>query len=183
MTQHTKLIVLLGIVTLLFGCNVRSQTTEIATQEKSINKPKNQINSEIKQRKYFAFIKKASFYKEDQAFKENLDKQVLYVDSMFVGLNDTCMVQIKNIKPFEIDAIIEHSVRDAGSPKVFNYFLNKNFSVTMDNISKSYQVNPVNFSTSSDCLLYYSSIYQLTTGSLLIVKNGDFYMFSPGNTP
>ena len=120
-----------------------------------------------------------AFYKEDQAFKENLDKQVLYVDSMFVGLNDTCMVQIKNIKPFEIDAIIEHSVRDAGSPKVFNYFLNKNFSVTMDNISKSYQVNPVNFSTSSDCLLYYSSIYQLTTGSLLIVKNGDFYMFSP----
>ena len=174
MTQLTKIILLILFSIGVTGC--RANITNSVQTHSSGNEATPISSTTHKTPTEFKFVKFASFYDTLKPASELTNSKMLLLDKDVLRLNETCAIKINAIKPYELDVEMAHSVEDAGSPKIFDQFLKKNFHVVMDDISKSFDTTPLNADNIS-CPLSYASIYLLNNGDMLITT-GIFYKFS-----
>jgi hypothetical protein len=113
----------------------------------------------------FKFVKFASFYKNPEQIFGFKDSQILYVSADKIWFNDDCSVKITKKEELDMDVRLYQAVKDAGSPKIFDSFLQKNFN--QSKVKFIYYTKPI-VPDNRSCKLNHNDFYEMQDGSFLI---------------
>jgi hypothetical protein len=143
-------------------------------QKNNTDKLREEIQSEDV--RSFRFAKFASFYKKPKQELGFTDSQVLYVSNKKIWFHDDCARSITKKEEKDFDGRLYPLLKDAGSPKIFDVFLQKSFQ--QSKIKFIYDTKSITSDNNLCKLNDMVGFYEMEDGSFLI-ENGHFHHFLP----